>query len=533
MRIVKLFILLFGLCCTQLHAAPLPDEVGTWLEKLDQSLDKKSAYENIKHQRIAGLQTLLTTSSNIETKYDASMQLFEEYKSYQCDSALHYAHRCLHLATRLNVPAYIIASKCNVAFCQISSGTMFEAYKQLDSIHPADVTPDVKNLYYSVWAKFWRENADLVKGKPYYNDYNEKSNRYLDSLLLITQAQSADWWAYKGTILARQGKSKASIKAFNLALKDKNTNPHKKAMWMAELAWSYRSVGDDTNSLISFIKSAIYDNETSTREITALYLVAKTIYKMKETDRAEKYVRIALDNITSYNTRQRQIEIGEIIPIIERDRYATLSHERNWLLTTTILTITLIIWGVFGFVHIRRQNNKLRSAQTIIKGQLNQLSKANSQLQEANKIKTEYIGRSLYTNSEFIDRIAHIFRKIDKCIILKEYESLKQIVGQSSLNKERDNIYKVFDEAFLKLYPDYIEKYNLLFEEKDRKVPTLKNTLTSEMRIFALIRLGVNDSERIARFLDYSIHTVNTYKTRIKNRSIVENDTFEAKIMEI
>ncbi len=94
-------------------------------------------------------------------------------------------------------------------------------------------------------------------------------------------------------------------------------------------------------------------------------------------------------------------------------------------------------------------------------------------------------------------------------------------------------MYAAFDDTFLNLFPNFVERYNELFDEKDRKVPTRERSLTSEMRIFALIRLGISDSERIARFLDYSVHTVNTYKTRIKNRSIVENDQFDRLIMEI
>ena len=94
-------------------------------------------------------------------------------------------------------------------------------------------------------------------------------------------------------------------------------------------------------------------------------------------------------------------------------------------------------------------------------------------------------------------------------------------------------MYEAFDQTFLKIYPDFVEKFNLLFEEKDRKMPPNEQSLTSEMRIFALIRLGITDSERIAKFLNYSVHTVNTYKTRIKNRSTVENELFENKIMEI
>ena len=122
---------------------------------------------------------------------------------------------------------------------------------------------------------------------------------------------------------------------------------------------------------------------------------------------------------------------------------------------------------------------------------------------------------------------------IDRKITTRQYDDLRYTLKQSTLNAERENMYQAFDQTFIKLFPHFVERYNELFDDKDRKLPPDEHSLTSEMRIFALIRLGITDSERIAKFLDYSVHTVNTYKTRIKNRSTVDNDQFETLIMEI
>lgn len=116
---------------------------------------------------------------------------------------------------------------------------------------------------------------------------------------------------------------------------------------------------------------------------------------------------------------------------------------------------------------------------------------------------------------------------------IKKYDTVKECVSQENLDKERNEMYNAFDEAFLSLYPNFVEKFNELFDESLRHARKSEHSLTSEMRIFALIRLGINDSERIAQFLDYSVHTVNTYKTRTKNRSLIDNNLFEQKIMEI
>jgi len=95
-------------------------------------------------------------------------------------------------------------------------------------------------------------------------------------------------------------------------------------------------------------------------------------------------------------------------------------------------------------------------------------------------------------------------------------------------------MYTTFDQTFLKLFPDFTNEYKLLFPPEEVTHMGIENgSLTIEMRIFALIRLGIIESEKISKFLNYSIHTVNTYKTKVKNKSIIQNELFEQKIMEI
>jgi DNA-binding CsgD family transcriptional regulator len=244
-------------------------------------------------------------------------------------------------------------------------------------------------------------------------------------------------------------------------------------------------------------------------------------------------VHQALEDVNFYNSRLRKVEINDILPIIEQDRYNALRSQRNWLFATTALFVILLLAILWSYWFIRRKNRKLTEARETIAGQLDMLQEANRMLKEDDKIKNAYIGRSFYTNAEYIAKLEKLFLTIDRKIATRQFDDLRSMLKLSTLNAERENMYEAFDQTFLKLFPDFVARYNELFEEKDRRVPSNDHSLTSEMRIFALIRLGINDSERIAKFLDYSVHTVNTYKTRIKNRSTVENDQFEKLIMAI
>jgi putative regulatory protein susR len=193
----------------------------------------------------------------------------------------------------------------------------------------------------------------------------------------------------------------------------------------------------------------------------------------------------------------------------------------------------LFVIGLFvAWWYIRKQMMELKKAQVIIARRNKQLETKNNQLEEVNKIKDEYIGRSFYINSEYINKVEKLYRTIDRKLMTRRIEDLRSSLKESELIAERKSMFVDFDETFLKLFPHFIEKYNELFDDPDSKCLDPKQ-LTTEMRIFALIRLGITDSERIATFLNYSVHTINTYKTRVKNRSHIDNDKFEGYIMKI
>jgi hypothetical protein len=173
----------------------------------------------------------------------------------------------------------------------------------------------------------------------------------------------------------------------------------------------------------------------------------------------------------------------------------------------------------------------LLAGTTVILKQNRKLKRRTRQLGEANKIKEEYIGHSFYVNSEFIAEVEELYKTINQKIIAHQYDDLRDVSKLSKINKKRESMYESFDKCFLKLFPSFIVEYAKLFPEG--YIDPNSTTLTPEMRIFALIRLGINDSERISKFLNYSVHTIYTYKTRVKTKSIVTNEEFETRIKSV
>lgn len=532
--ITKLMAMLLVTLLTGCGGQKADPETIALLNELDESLARRDYFESLRLARIDSLVRVANGTTDKQEQYRTLMRVFDEYKSYRYDSAYHYARKCYDLACEMGNEVNESASKCAVSFCLMSAGMFKEASEMMASVTTKNMSREQLYDYYFYNQKLWQEEANYSGVEPYYSRYMKKSDEYIDSLKTLLTEDDPDWWSLTGAQHMKNHRfeeAMVTIQAYLSRFPD--TDAHDKAMALAEMAWAYIHTGQEEKALQSFIQSAIYDNESSTREITALFFVAKHICSLGDYDRASRYAKQALDDITFYNARQRKIEIGQILPIIEQDRYNALSIQRNRLIVTSALIALLLLVVSFAIVSLRKLNRQLWQARQTIADHNEELLHVNNQLVEANKIKDVYIGRSFFANAEFIEKMEKLYLTVDRKIQTRQYEDLRKTVRLSALDEERRQMYAIFDETFLNLFPSFVEQYNKLFEESDRKKPADEKSLTSEMRIFALIRLGITDSERIARFLDYSVHTVNTYKTRVKNKSIVENDAFERQIMAI
>ena len=210
-----------------------------------------------------------------------------------------------------------------------------------------------------------------------------------------------------------------------------------------------------------------------------------------------------------------------------------MEGQRNALAMAAVVALLFVLALLVFTWFVRKQMKKLKQARNVIANRKAELEEMNGRLREVNTIKDEYIGQSFYANAEYINHVEKLYRTIDQKIAARQYHDLRLSLKESELIAERKSMFSDFDKTFLNLFPNFIERYNSLFIEGETKANDKQKSLTTEMRIFALIRLGITDSERIAKFLNYSIHTINTYKTRVKNKSWVDNDQFEARIMEI
>lgn len=503
------------------------------LQRLDECLKASSKYDEVKQTEIKKLHQKANIAKSPSERYKSYIHLYEAYQSYKYDSASVYADKALYEAKAMENKDYVMEATCAKVFCLLSAGLYKEAFDEIGGADISNVSTPYKYKYYFIKWRLLADIADYCHAEPYMSNYIKQSRVLVDTLHRYVSPNSMEWNYLEGMQLMKERKCEESELYFRQVLKDKNITMHERAISTSCIGWLHKLRGNEKEALYYLAEAAICDIKSSTKETTALREVGTLLYAKGDVDHAIVYVQKALDDANFYDARQRKIEIGNVLPIIQQSRYKDMRSQRNVMLLCIVMACVLLIVLAASTVLIKKQVKKQKLAKRTIEERNRKLEETNIQLAEANKIKTEYIGKSFYTSAGYFEKLEKLYKSIDRKLATRQYDDLRRTLSERSLAEERKSMYVDFDETFLRLFPNFVEKYNELFAEKDRKSVSDNMGLSNEMRIFALIRLGITDSERIAHFLDYSVNTINTYKTRVKNKSIVNNEEFEQRIMEI
>jgi tetratricopeptide (TPR) repeat protein len=307
---------------------------------------------------------------------------------------------------------------------------------------------------------------------------------------------------------------------------------HEFAIAASSIGYLNTLLGNNDQATDWLIKAAMADIKSSTKETVALRNLSDLIYKKGDVVTAYRYINLALEDATFYNARHRKIEIAKILPIIEGEKLHAVEKQKTVLeIYAALITLLIIVVLIFAYV-IFKQLGKLKQAKSIIQEINQNLMGTNLKLTESNRIKEEYIGYFFNINSEYIEKMATFQKAVHRKVVSKQYDDLINIVKNSDLKIERENMFLTFDKIFVKLFPSFVKEFNALFREEDHMLLKGDELLNPDLRIFALMRLGIKDHEKIAKFLDYSVNTIYTYKTKIKSKSIFK-EHFDEKIMDI
>jgi len=508
------------------------DNCKSTLNQLDEVLEKKDEFERIKKKKIAQLENKIkeTPESGL---YDLYQKLYYEYELYNFDSAFKYMSMMRDMARADNDNDKIIGCNLNLAFCCVSAGLFFEANDILQEVEKMQPNDGERIRLYSTYAKLYLDMARSTISEPHFSQYNQKSIYYSNEIIKAYNEDDPAILPHLANIYRCQQDYKAAAEVISRYMQSKDLNIRSLTLCAGGLGEFSLMLGDTISAVAYLSYTSIQDIKAVTKETPGLSLLAGAIYKQGNIERAFNYANIALDDANFYNASHRKVEVGNILPIIDAQRYGSMKKQKNVFFANTImLSVLLLIAIIFGIIIIR-QIKQLKKARRMIEAQNSELLEKNDSLQETNKIKEEYIGMLFSLNSAYMTELEEFQKLVKRKLVVKQYEDLLRTISKIDAKKEREHKLSAFDNIILKLFPNFFNQFNSLFNQQDHYTSGSNNILTPEMRIFALIRLGVNDSDEIAKILNYSVHTINTYKTKTKKRSLVPNDEFEDQIKAI
>ena len=411
-------------------------------------------------------------------------------------------------------------------------GMYIEAIEQLERIDPKKLNEWTRLSYYQTYRACYGWLADYTTNKNEKEKYLKKTDLYRDSIIAAMPPE-----ANKTIVLAEKcimnGKADVAVDMLNNALKEIQDERQKVYIYYT-LSEAYSMKKDIEKEVYYLILTAIADLETPVREYASLQKLAHLMYESGDIDRAYKYLSCSMEDAVACNARLRFIEVTEFFPIIDKAYKLKEEKERAvsraMLISVSLLSLFLLI----AIFYLYRWMKKLSVMRRNLSLANKQMSAVNAELEQTGKIKEVYIARYLDRCVNYLDKLETYRRSLAKLAMASRIEDLfKAIKSEQFIRDERDEFYNEFDRSFLKLFPNFISAFNNLLVEEGRVYPKSDELLTTELRIFALIRLGVVDSNKIAHFLGYSLATIYNYRSRMRNKAAGDKDMFEQNVMNL
>ncbi len=522
------------------------------LSALKRTIEEKNSYVNARIAAIARIKQQLasTPPASLDKIFDLTNRLFFAYRVFVYDSAIFYATELKALGTRMGDLRKTEYAKLKTAYTLNSAGFFKETFDSARFIHSKLLDDSSKSEFYSLMARANYDLGEFDNNRHFFEKYINIASKYLDSCLILNNKESysyldASWFIVHINQLKQvspgvyknlpypTARINEGLQDLKKLIASNRLTEHQKAIANHHLGIFYLKTSDTLRAIDAFMISAMHDIKASVKETTSMAELANLLYRRGDIENAYLFIKEAMDDALYYGARQRKARIGSLLPIIAAEHISRSEQQKKTWLTYSITATVVVALTLFFIFITRRQYKKLKEADQKVKEANARLQEINHRLREADKIKEEYIGYYFNINSDYLDKIETLKKSIDQKLTARKFDDLRFVTDSFDLKRERENLYAGFDSTFVKLFPDFVSTFQSYFTEQNKFQLKDGQLLNTEMRIFALIRLGIHDTDKIAKILGYSVNTIYAYKTKVKSKSLLPNEEFEAKILEI
>ena len=524
---MRKLIALFLAAAAAVSAGCSADDSGTLVAGLDNTLLLKQTYDDSFNDRVDALRKVLGRENDYVSVFHLNERLAEEFRSYSFDSTKMYLNRNISLAQEVGDREGMTSAEIALAMEYVQAGSYSDAVAIMDKYSAGNVPGKLRKQYFEAAHTLAGEMMFYSSDLQIYRYQFSRRNTLRDSLLKYTSKESYGWYDLnrEAALSAKDSVSAREFTSRMISLSEPGSRDYARACYYYAILFP----DSDPNSRLEWlVRSAEADIKCATKDYAALNDVAMILFRKGDIDRAFRYVADhCMPDALFFNGKLRPWQISRFFPQLERAYESRQEKQQKVMmcivLALTVLLVLLIVLIVKIFTHhlaLSRANRELKSL--------------NDRLQDSEKIKEEYLALflgmmsdNINTTRKYKNHVLKYLRRGNDKYLIEEIELMPPI------EDDVHQFYKMFDETFLNLFPDFVEQFNALLADGSAIILKDPDVLTPELRIFALIRLGVTDSGKIASLLHYSSNTVYNYRAKIKNKARGPRDSFEDAVRAI
>ena len=518
-KIVAILSIVALVFCCNAAKAKTTSVCDSLFSVYDVEVAQSMSYIQKRQERIDSLLALLPSADD---KYNINYLLYEQYLPYRSSEALKYLSDNRQISLQTNDLNKLFESTVLMSSMLASMGSFNEAVYIIESLPKMSLDEAQKPMLYDCYNRLYGEAGFYAKVETIKQSYFHISDLYGDSLKLILPDTAQRMMRLREDEYRNKRMFDKSLAVNDTLLRLAGNMTHDYAKYAYQRSDTYLRMGDKDSQMQWLLLSAIADVRNGITDNGSSWMLAQMCFENNELNRAYKYINYSTRNSTIYGAPLRIQQVAPLLEIIGNAHQLQAETQQKRLLLLLIFSTVLSLLLALSLVLIFRRNRQLNIMHRQLEDRSRQIAMMNSQLQlvngrlsESNSVKEKYIARYLNLYSEYIDR-------------------LKKMVKKPEFSKQEvEHFYQVFDDSFLSIYPDFVRQFNELLQP-DKRIKLKKNEkLNTELRVFAMIRLGINSSSQIAQLLRYSPNTIYNYRAQIKNAALIDRDDFEQQVMKI
>lgn len=548
-NMARFIILLIMLGLARIVSADEMPNLDSLYHQLDDAVEQLDHRLAERQEQINALKVQYAKANEPMKHYLLAEDLFDAYCKLINDSALAYGKLCIKLADEMGRDDLKTKSYIRLAQQYVESGGYQEAQKYFRLVDTAQLnTVDMKAAYFEGLNHLYGELAFYSSDSDFKQQSYKLSDAYRDSIIALVDTTSILWLSKKVSLLFTRDQFEEAKHYSDIWMTKVEPETPDYAYMAYIRSEIYRRLNQHDMESYWLASSANSDLRCVIMDQASLWMLAGRLSSEGDLERAYRYVECSWRCATMFNAHLRSWQISPVLTVIN-DNYKNQLRSTNHMLRILVGAVSILALVLLGlYLYVRRKRRQLAAARNELKEANQELVSLNEQLSDkndkllttnallsdANRVKDEYIGKFLSICSEYIDKLDNYRIKVNRKLKANQYADLLRMTGSEQLKEdELKELFDNFDAVFLRLFPTFVDEFNSLLRPEEHIVPSGKSRLNTDLRIFALIRLGIDESSKIAEFLHYSPNSIYAYRARIKNKAAGNRDDFEQRVKEI